>query len=71
MSDVTTIAADVPAPYADAVERFGVATAWGCGPRFLHSTGQLHKGGPPGGAFHGLDAARVHVEQTDQIKELL
>jgi glucose-6-phosphate isomerase len=90
------------------VERFGVATTWGYGPRFLHSTGQLHKGGPPNGAFlqlvdepsgdleipgepysfatliraqadgdlqtlrgHGLDAARVHVEHSDQIKELL
>lgn len=26
--------------------RFGVATTAGWGPRFLHSTGQLHKGGP-------------------------
>jgi transaldolase/glucose-6-phosphate isomerase len=26
---------------------FGVATTLGYGPRFLHSTGQLHKGGPP------------------------
>jgi len=26
--------------------RFGVATSLGIGPRFLHSTGQLHKGGP-------------------------
>ena len=23
-----------------------MATTLGCGPRFLHSTGQLHKGGP-------------------------
>src|SRR5256714_8714970 len=50
-------------PYSDAtenavaelrgklVERFGVATTWGYGPRFLHSTGQLHKGGPATGAF--------------------
>ncbi|MDH3249630.1 MAG: glucose-6-phosphate isomerase [Acidimicrobiia bacterium] len=29
----------------------GVATTAGWGPRFLHSTGQLHKGGPAGGAF--------------------
>jgi glucose-6-phosphate isomerase len=29
----------------------GVATTLGYGPRFLHSTGQLHKGGPPQGAF--------------------
>ena len=27
--------------------RFRVATTVGFGPRFLHSTGQLHKGGPP------------------------
>ena len=28
-----------------------VATTFGYGPRFLHSTGQLHKGGPSGGVF--------------------
>jgi hypothetical protein len=28
-----------------------VATTLGFGPRFLHSTGQLHKGGPPTGVF--------------------
>jgi glucose-6-phosphate isomerase len=28
-----------------------VATTVGFGPRFLHSTGQLHKGGPPTGLF--------------------
>ena len=33
------------------LERFGVATTWGYGPRFLHSTGQFHKGGPPVGRF--------------------
>ena len=27
------------------------ATTLGYGPRFLHSTGQLHKGGPPSGVF--------------------
>jgi transaldolase/glucose-6-phosphate isomerase len=27
------------------------ATTFGYGPRFLHSTGQLHKGGPPTGLF--------------------
>jgi hypothetical protein len=27
------------------------ATTVGYGPRFLHSTGQLHKGGPPTGVF--------------------
>jgi transaldolase/glucose-6-phosphate isomerase len=28
-----------------------VATTLGFGPRFLHSTGQLHKGGPSSGVF--------------------
>jgi transaldolase/glucose-6-phosphate isomerase len=32
-------------------ERRRVATTLGYGPRFLHSTGQLHKGGPPTGVF--------------------
>jgi transaldolase / glucose-6-phosphate isomerase len=29
----------------------GAAVTFGYGPRFLHSTGQLHKGGPPAGRF--------------------
>ncbi|HVB77541.1 MAG TPA: bifunctional transaldolase/phosoglucose isomerase [Candidatus Nitrosotalea sp.] len=39
--------------------RAGVATTVGYGPRFLHSTGQLHKGGPPTGIF-------LQVVQQDQ-----
>ncbi len=35
---------------------YGVATTFGYGPRFLHSTGQLHKGGPAGGLFVQLIA---------------
>ena len=31
--------------------RAGLATTLGYGPRFLHSTGQLHKGGPNSGVF--------------------
>ncbi len=31
--------------------RLGVVVTVGYGPRFLHSTGQLHKGGPPTGVF--------------------
>jgi hypothetical protein len=31
--------------------RFKVATTLGYGPRYLHSTGQLHKGGPNTGVF--------------------
>ena len=42
--------------------RVPVAVAYG--PRYLHSTGQLHKGGPPGGAFLILTndpAHRLHI----------
>jgi glucose-6-phosphate isomerase len=35
----------------DALAVTGCATTAGYGPRFLHSTGQLHKGGPPTGVF--------------------
>lgn len=41
--------------------RTGCATTFGYGPRFLHSTGQLHKGGPPEGRFIQL----VHDEGDD------
>jgi hypothetical protein len=33
-----------------------VATTMGYGPRFLHSTGQLHKGGPDSGVFIQITA---------------
>ena len=39
-------------------DRSGAATTSGYGPRFLHSTGQLHKGGPKEGVF-------VQVVQED------
>jgi transaldolase / glucose-6-phosphate isomerase len=60
-------------PYADSTEaavarvreklvtEHGVATTFGYGPRFLHSTGQLHKGGPKTGAFVQI----VHDPGTD------
>jgi transaldolase/glucose-6-phosphate isomerase len=32
-------------------DQLEVATTLGLGPRFLHSTGQLHKGGPPTGVL--------------------
>ena len=38
-------------------ERSGLAVTAGFGPRFLHSTGQLHKGGLPGGIFLQLVSA--------------
>ena len=59
-------------PYSDEIEaaaarlrekliaKHHVATTYGYGPRFLHSTGQFHKGGPPVGRFlqlvHDADA---------------
>jgi glucose-6-phosphate isomerase len=60
-------------PYSDEIEaavaryrerlvtEHGVATTFGYGPRFLHSTGQLHKGGPKTGAFIQI----VHEPSTD------
>ncbi len=37
-------------------DALGVATTLGFGPRFLHSTGQLHKGGPDAGVFLQITA---------------
>ncbi len=37
--------------------RTGAATTTGYGPRFLHSTGQLHKGGPETGVFMQITSA--------------
>jgi hypothetical protein len=37
-------------------EHTGAAVTTGYGPRFLHSTGQLHKGGPDSGVFIQLTA---------------
>ena len=43
--------------------RLHLATTTGFGPRFLHSTGQLHKGGPPSGLFLQLiDEPAVDLE---------
>jgi transaldolase/glucose-6-phosphate isomerase len=45
-----------------------VATTLGYGPRFLHSTGQLHKGGPDSGLFLQLvdePVTDVPVPETD------
>ncbi len=48
-------------------DRFRVATTLGYGPRFLHSTGQLHKGGKPSGVFVQLTCtARRDVEIPGQ-----
>lgn len=37
-------------------DALGLATTLGFGPRFLHSTGQLHKGGPASGLFLQITA---------------
>ena len=43
---------DVLEDFAQSVrERFGLPVTINSGPRYLHSTGQLHKGGPPSGMF--------------------
>ena len=44
-------------------ERYGIATTMGYGPRFLHSTGQLHKGGPESGLF--LQITAEHTQDLD------
>jgi hypothetical protein len=41
-------------------ERLKTATTVGFGPRYLHSTGQIHKGGPPKGVF-------IQVTMDDQV----
>lgn len=38
-------------------QKFHIATTVGYGPRFLHSTGQLHKGGPQSGLFLQITSA--------------
>ena len=42
------------------MERYRIATTVGYGPRFLHSTGQVHKGGPNSGLFLQITAEREH-----------
>lgn len=49
-------------------DRFELATTLGYGPRFLHSTGQFHKGGPNTGLFLQLidePAGDIDVPETD------
>jgi transaldolase/glucose-6-phosphate isomerase len=42
-------------------DRTKATTTFGYGPRFLHSTGQMHKGGPPNGLFLQL----IHDGEED------
>src|SRR5690606_16261750 len=50
---------DAPAAQlrAELAERTGAPVTWGWGPRFLHSTGQFHKGGRPTGVFLQITGA--------------
>jgi len=50
------VEADLAALRLAVRDRHRVATMRGYGPRFLHSTGQLHKGGPASGVFLQLTA---------------
>ena len=45
------------------MRRYRIATTAGYGPRYLHSTGQLHKGGPASGIF--LQLTKAHAEDID------
>jgi hypothetical protein len=47
----SAVVADIERARVALRDRLGVATTVGLGPRFLHSTGQLHKGGPESGVF--------------------
>jgi hypothetical protein len=62
---------DPESPYLEQFERARLAirdqtkaaTTLAVGPRYLHSTGQLHKGGPPSGVFlQVLDVGDTDVE---------
>ncbi|WP_263784343.1 bifunctional transaldolase/phosoglucose isomerase [Salinibacter grassmerensis] len=69
--DTTAALTDLVTALRDAT---GHATTLGYGPRFLHSTGQLHKGGPPNGLFLQLvdtPDAEVPVPETDYTFEEL
>src|SRR3954451_9612598 len=56
--DVDAAVSELRAAVRDAKR---AATTFGYGPRFLHSTGQLHKGGPPTGRFLQV----VHDSEPD------
>jgi transaldolase / glucose-6-phosphate isomerase len=57
-TDFDAAVAELRAAIRDATR---ATTTFGYGPRFLHSTGQFHKGGPPAGVFLQL----VHDGEED------
>lgn len=52
----------LPAVRDSLAARTGRPVTFGWGPRFLHSTGQYHKGGPPLGAFVQIVAGGGYVD---------
>ena len=61
LPDTEAIRAAVRELRQGVMAKYRIATTMGYGPRFLHSTGQLHKGGPGSGIF--LQLTQDH--QTD------
>jgi transaldolase / glucose-6-phosphate isomerase len=55
-----TIEKEIAAIRKAVVERYRIATTFGYGPQYLHSSGQLHKGGPNTGLF--LQITQDHRE---------
>jgi glucose-6-phosphate isomerase len=55
-----TVDKEIAAIRKAVVERYAIATTFGYGPRMLHSTGQIHKGGPNKGLF--LQITQDHRE---------
>ncbi len=60
LSPNPTVDKEIAAIRKAVVERYAIATTFGYGPRVLHSTGQLHKGGPNTGLF--LQITQDHRE---------
>jgi transaldolase / glucose-6-phosphate isomerase len=55
-------------------ERTKATTTFGYGPRYLHSTGQYHKGGPPNGVFlqlYGRSEENVEIPEAGYSFEQL
>jgi transaldolase/glucose-6-phosphate isomerase len=68
LSPSPSTVADLTRLQQDLHEATGLAVTIGYGPRFLHSTGQLHKGGPPTGLFLQVvdePGAEIAVPETD------
>ncbi len=61
LSPNPTVDKEIAAIRKAVLQRYGIATTFGYGPRCLHSTGQLHKGGPNTGLF--LQITQDHRDQ--------